>query len=125
MKWQVETYDNKLFYIIAFVILIATASIHFYFLSKYDKKESERFDSTFVNEKIISVVSKGRGGTEITTTLGTYKQPIYVYDWDDPPFRYFAEKGDSIYKPKYADTLRLIKKDSKEVYYYRVHSYSD
>ena len=86
-----------------FVLLI---SIMFFFADRRDKKEFLKFDRSAIDGRIIEN-SIDQGASVIS--VGNHKYlfvPIFVDN--KPDFLLFAEKGDSIFKPARADTLRLI-----------------
>ncbi len=71
------------------------------------KKEFTKFNSSTINARL-SILAVDKGYADIVVANQTYVFAPLSVNNNEPDFLFFAAKGDSIFKPAKADTLRLV-----------------
>ena len=99
----------------AIIFFLAIAAIYLIVSVNYSKNRGidnyNSFYNAFINGTIESVGVKLKGvGLKVTDDEKKFVFYPYTHSINgNNIFHYFAESGDSIYKPAYSDTLQLIK----------------
>ncbi|MDB5146211.1 MAG: hypothetical protein JWQ57_231 [Mucilaginibacter sp.] len=97
---------KKRFTIIILSSTVLLAVIMIFLGDSINKKNFIKFYNSKIEGKIMEV-NKHKGATDFAVGNQEFTfVPSYVNN--DTDFPYFAKKGDSVYKPAKADTLKLI-----------------
>lgn len=112
---------------VVYIVLLIAAWVLWqtgiFFFDKYNKKEFDRFYSTDIHGNITYLQASSGGerfkvqGSDHINTFHSRATYFNNYDF----FYSTAEKGDSVYKPAWSDTLYLRKKDDGRTYKFTFH----
>lgn len=108
-------YFRKTFLIGVFIVILILYLSHNYNIKNW-KQQDTHLDTSLINNRILDVKYWNLRVNVKTKKTRYYFKPKISHHNNFKIFQNFAEKGDSIYKEKYSDTLILIK-DGKNYYY--------
>ena len=112
--------NKKLLYFVIIFLIIGAAYI--YIAQKLGGEREKRFFIQFNTTNIHGVINEvGTGYYGVVFKIKGMKEKFVFYPYngklnENNIFDQFAEKGDSVIKQKYSDTLILIKNNKKYLY---------